>query len=164
VRRRRNERRRSSHLESVIMAAHVSDKVSQAREDLERAVAALRDSTAWKRNLAILARFHRYSINNQLLIGCQCPDASFVRGFKGWLDLGRAVRKGERGIRMIAPRPWERTETDNIGEEHVDGGFSFTVVHVFDVSQTDPIPGHPHPWEPPVRQSATGDESVAWSI
>lgn len=144
------------------MAAHTSDKVSQAREDLERAVAALRDSAAWKRNLVILARFHRYSWHNQLLIGCQCPEASFVRGFKAWLDLGRAVRKGERGIHIFAPRPWERAAEDDDAEPV--RGVSFTVVHVFDVSQTDPIPGHPRPWEPPALQSATGDDSVAWGL
>jgi antirestriction protein ArdC len=136
----------------------------QAREDLERAVLALRDSAAWRRHLAVLARFHHYSINNQFLIGCQMPEASYVRGFRSWLDAGRAVRKGERGIRILAPRPWQRPETDDDGEERAAGGVSFAVVHVFDVSQTDPIPGHPHPWVPPVRHAAAGDEFAAWML
>jgi hypothetical protein len=51
----------------------------QARADLERAVAALRDSDAWRRNLAVMARFHRYRFRNQLLIGLQMPDRT---GFK----------------------------------------------------------------------------------
>ena len=52
---------------------------AQARADLERAVAALRDSDAWRHNLAVMARFHRYSFRNQLLIGLQMPDRT---GFK----------------------------------------------------------------------------------
>jgi antirestriction protein ArdC len=146
------------------MTPSTNAKTSQARGDLERAVAALRDSATWKRNLAVLARFHRYSWHNQVLICCQRPDASFVRGFTGWLAAGRAVRKGERGIRIFAPRPWQRTATDEEGEETVEAGLSFAVVHVFDVAQTDPIPDHPHPWDPPTRHAAAGDEAVAWDI
>ena len=131
---------------------------------MKRAVAALRDSATWKRNLAILARFHRYSLNNQFLIAYQKPEASYVRGFKAWLDVGRAVRKGERGIAIFAPRPWERTTTDETGAELIEAGISFAVVHVFDVSQTDPLPGHPNPWQPPIRYAASGDEGVSAAL
>jgi antirestriction protein ArdC len=137
-------------------------KAQQARADLERAVAALRDSDAWRRNLAILARFHRYSFHNQFLIAYQKPEATYVRGFKSWLDMGRAVRKGERGIAIFAPRPWKRAK--DVEDDEAECGVSFAVVHVFDVGQTDPIPGHPHPWEPPVRHAASGDEALAWAI
>jgi hypothetical protein len=78
------------------MSSATMEKVSQARADLENAVHALRNSDVWKRQMAILARFHHYSWQNQLLIAWQCPEASFVKGFKSWLPLGRAVRKGER--------------------------------------------------------------------
>lgn len=47
---------------------------AQARADLERAVAALRDSDAWRRNLAVMAQIHRYSFRNQLPIGLQMHD------------------------------------------------------------------------------------------
>ena len=87
-----------------------------------------------------------------------------MRGFKSWLDVGRAVRKGERGIRIFAPRPWQRPTTDEDGEETVEAGISFAVVHVFDISQTDPIPGHPHPWEPPARHAASGDEGLSAAL
>jgi hypothetical protein len=66
---------------------------AQARADLEQAVAALRDSDSFR---------------NQLLIGLQMPDATYVRGFKAWIDAGRCVRKGETSIRIFAPRPWQR--------------------------------------------------------
>ena len=62
---------------------------AQARADLERAVAALRDSDDWRCNLAVMARFHRYSFRNQLLIGLKMPDATYVRGFKSWIDASR---------------------------------------------------------------------------
>src|SRR5215212_9403025 len=138
---------------------------AQARADLERAVAALRDSDAWRHNLAVMARFHRYSFRNQLLIGLQMPDATYVRGFKAWIDAGRCVRKGETSIRIFAPRPWQReTVVDEAGTLQVENGISFAAVPVFDVSQTDPIPGHPHPWQPPERHAASGDEVLAWTI
>ena len=141
-----------------------SNAVTQARQDLEAAVIALRDSDAWRRNLAIMARFHHCSLNNQMLIAYQRPDATYVRGFKSWLDCGRAVRKGEHGIRILAPRPWSRTETNAAGDDETESGISFRVVYVFDVTQTDPVPGYPHPWQPPVVLSAVGDETHAAAL
>jgi antirestriction protein ArdC len=141
-----------------------SSAVVQARQDLEAAVLALRDSATWRRNLAIMARFHHYSINNQLLIAYQRPTATFVRGFKSWLACGRAVRKGERGIAIFAPRPWSRTETNDAGDDETESGISFRVVYVFDVAQTDPVPGHPHPWQPPDVLPAAGDAAQAAAL
>jgi hypothetical protein len=127
--------------------------------------AVLRDSDAWHRNLAVMAQFHRSSFRNQLLIGLQMPDATYVRDFKSWIDAGRCVRKGETSIRIFAPRPWQReTAVDEAGTLQIEQGVSFAAVPVFDVSQTDPIPGHPHPWQPPQRHAASGDESLAWTI
>ena len=53
--------------------------------------------------------------------------------------------------------------TDETGDDALESGVSIAIVHVFDVSQTDPIPGHPHSWEPPARHAARGDEAVAWA-
>lgn len=50
------------------------------------------------------SRFHRYSLRNTLLIAFQCPHATHVAGFRRWLELGRGVRKGEKAIRILAPR------------------------------------------------------------
>jgi antirestriction protein ArdC len=91
--------------------------------------------------------------------------ATCVRGFKSWIDAGRCVRKGETSIRIFAPRPWQReTAVDEADMLQIEQGVSFAAVPVFDVSQTDPIPGHPHPWQPPVHHAASGDESLAWTI
>jgi antirestriction protein ArdC len=140
------------------------ERVAQAQRELAAAVAALHDSATWKRTLAVMARFPRYSANNQCLIAYQRPDATYVRGFRAWIDAGRAVRKGEKGIRILAPRPWSRVEPDDAGAERAASGISFTVVSVFDVGQTDPIPGHPHPWQPPQRPAATGDAATARAL
>jgi hypothetical protein len=53
--------------------------------------------------LAAMARFHRYSFGNVLLIATQRPDATHVAGFNAWRKLGRHVKRGERGLAIIAP-------------------------------------------------------------
>ncbi len=57
-----------------------------------------------------------------------------------------------------------RLDPGGPGTLQVENGVSFAAVPVFDVSQTDPIPGHPHPWQPPARHAANGDESLARHI
>ena len=60
----------------------------------------LRSSEAWTRFLTFAQAFHRYSINNLLLILAQKPEATHVAGYRTWQSIGRQVRKGERGIRI----------------------------------------------------------------
>lgn len=93
-------------------------------------------------------RFHSYSANNVLLIRLQCPDATRVAGFRRWLELGRHVRKGEKGIAILAPIVRRAKVVDeDTGEERIVVGTpsNFRVAHVFDVSQTDgdELPEHP---------------------
>ncbi len=96
--------------------------------------------------LAAMGRFHRYSINNLFLILSQCPDAQHVAGFQTWKQLGRWVRKGEKGIVILAPmllRPKEEAEAGTTtSEKPVKPFLRFRAVYVFDVSQTDgePLP------------------------
>ena len=96
--------------------------------------------------LATLARFHRYSFGNALLIFFQRPDATRVAGFQAWRRLGRIVKRGEKGIAILAPCVYRRQDEgdsppvlDEPDEQRVRG---FKVAHVFDVSQThgDPLP------------------------
>ena len=92
------------------MTTSTLSRPQQKREELAdklaQGVAALRDSEEFKRYLDVAARFHSYSFGNQILIGMQYPDASRVAGYKTWQGMGRQVRKGENGIRILAPRPW----------------------------------------------------------
>jgi hypothetical protein len=88
----------------------------------------------------------RYSFGNQLLIAMQCPDATYVAGFRAFLALNRCVRKGERAIRILAPMSVRTRETGADGRR---GGEDreqprrtvFRAVAVFDVSQTEGLPG-----------------------
>ena len=99
-------------------------------DDLTEQVKALRSSDRWARYLRAQSRFHRYSPRNVMLISMQRPEATSVAGFRTWQSLGRQVRKGERGIAILAPmvRP-----ADDEGAARLAG---FRWVTVFDISQT----------------------------
>ena len=98
-------------------------------------------SDEWRAMLEVSARFHNYSFNNQLLIYLQCPEATRVAGYRAWQRLGRQVRKGERGIKILAPCRRHMSPVKAEGEqdeaERVEILTGFRVVHVFDVSQTE---------------------------
>ncbi|QDV62026.1 ArdC-like ssDNA-binding domain-containing protein [Crateriforma conspicua] len=101
--------------------------------------------------LDVMGRFHRYSFGNCMLIAMQKPDATIVAGFGHWKKLGRFVKKGERGIGILAPLISKRkADDDNAEDEKTKRVFGFRVVHVFDVSQTEGK-------ELPELRSFTGD-------
>ncbi len=118
------------------------------RDRLEQAARALLSSEGWQRWVRVRSTngLSRYSFGNQLLIAMQCPDASYVAGFRAFLQLNRCVRKGERAIRILAPMSVRTREN---GTEGCNGGEDgeqqrrtvFRAVAVFDVSQTDGLPG-----------------------
>ena len=89
------------------------------------------------RYLAAIGRFHRYSLHNVMLITLQKPTATHVAGFHTWNKLGRHVRKGEKGIFILAPlvRKKEVVETDTESADRVLLGFRGCAV--FDYSQTE---------------------------
>ncbi len=88
--------------------------------------------------LKTMARFHRYSLHNVCLILAQRPAATRVAGFHAWRTLGRFVRKGEKGIAILAPIVSRRSqETDEDKSRPVVG---FRPAYVFDVEQTDGAP------------------------
>lgn len=104
-------------------------------------VEALTSSEGWARFLQSVADFHDYSLNNLLLILAQYPDASRVAGFRQWQARGRQVRKGERGIRIFGYSTKRVTVEDEHGDEVEKAVPRFPILTVFDVTQTDPIPG-----------------------
>jgi antirestriction protein ArdC len=108
----------------------------QALADLQQELEAGR-SDALTRYLETMSRFHNYSFCNCMLIARQMPEATFVAGFRRWLELGRHVRKGEKGIGILAPLVYRKREeeADVNGEDRALRGFK--VVHVFDISQTE---------------------------
>jgi antirestriction protein ArdC len=97
--------------------------------------------------LKTMSLFSKYSLNNLLLIARQRPDARRVAGYQSWRKLGRFVRKGEKGIAIIAPLIRRKSEIENL-ETAEEGSMirGFKVAHVFSEEQTDgePLPeiGH----------------------
>jgi len=115
--------------------------LEEIHDRLVAAVEGLVSSEQWRAMLEVSARFHNYSTNNQLLIYMQCPQATRVCGYRAWQRLGRQVRKGERGVAILAPCHTRVSPVEAEGEqnevERVEVLTGFRVVHVFDVSQTE---------------------------
>jgi antirestriction protein ArdC len=124
----------------------IDTRVNEALERLESGVSRILDGEEFKRYLSVAARFHHYSPNNCLLILMQRPDATRVAGYRAWQQLGRQVRKGEKGIRILAPISRKVAEDEETGEV-VRALVGFKTATVFDVSQTDgePLTEAPRP-------------------
>jgi len=151
----------STHTSSTTSAkTGGQDKLTALHEQISDGVAALVESQEWRAMLDTAAKFHTYSLGNLLLIGAQAPQATRVAGFRSWQSLGRQVRKGERGIAILAPCTYRPTVADRAepvapaGHEPVatcSGGAApdaggkqqvrgFRVVHVFALHQTEGAP------------------------
>jgi len=107
---------------------------------LQEGIAAITTSDAWRHWLEIQRRFHRYSFANCILISLQRPGATRVAGFHTWRKMGRRVRKGERGIAILAPVVRRiKVEDEETGEvaTRTTAPHAFRVAWVFDISQTD---------------------------
>jgi antirestriction protein ArdC len=104
----------------------------------ERLVAALHagHSDTLTQYLRAIGRFHRYSLSNVLLIASQRPTASYVAGFHTWHKLGRFVKKGEKGIMVLAPI-LRRKDTESEGDTASSSVAGFRAAYVFDVAQTE---------------------------
>lgn len=146
-------RRRRKLSEAERTAKHAAQ-----RELMGKAIEELRLSEGWQRWLRVRRHFHSYSFHNQLLIAYQRPGATRVAGFRRWLSLGYAVRKGERGLSIWAPCPPSKKK---LGEWRQGGADPeqrprtyFRLVKVFDRSQVNPLPefpGGPVELEPPIE-------------
>lgn len=125
----------------------VGDSLDELAEAIERG-----ESKQLKEYLAAMAKFHRYSLGNAMLIAWQRPNATHVAGFHTWKKLGRQVKRGEKGIRILAPIVRRRrgqvkgdgteAETEQQDDQREDGLVTFKSVCVFDVGQTSgkPLP------------------------
>ena len=85
------------------------DRMREIVDSIETGIKELFESDKYRQYLSTMSRFHRYSVNNTMLIYMQRPDATHVAGFNKWRDqFGRNVMKGEKGIKIIAPTPYKK--------------------------------------------------------
>ena len=119
-------------------------KVEQAKQIASNAIEQLRQaleaghSEKLREHLAAMARFHRYSWHNIMLIASQNPTATHVAGFHAWHKLGRFVKKGEKGILILAPIIRKKAENNDETEpDESSTAVGFRAAYVFDISQTD---------------------------
>ncbi len=139
------------------------DRVRAALGELEQGIDAIMTSEAFGAYLHTLARFHSYSANNVVLIHLQRPDATRVAGYRKWQELGRQVKKGEKGIRIFVPyrsRAKNPDELESEEEEHSSRVYGFGVGTVFDVAQTE---GKSLP-EPPLTEPVEGASEVGMRL
>ena len=136
------------------------ERLQQITAGIEQGIKELFESEKYMRYLSVMSRFHRYSVNNTMLIYMQKPDATLVAGYDKWKNqFERHVKKGEHGITIIAPTPFKKkieeqkldpdtkapildAEGKAVMEEREVEIPMFRPVKVFDVSQTDgkPLP------------------------
>ena len=128
-----------------------SERLKALTDQLEQGVSDIFQSGQYAAYLTAMSKFHHYSFGNTMLIFIQCPNATLVAGYHDWRrNFGRQVKRGERGITILAPCPYRRKE--EVEEAASDGSpatsvqwvqrMGFRTVTVFDVSQTEgkPLP------------------------
>ena len=136
------------------------ERLQEITAGIEQGIKELFESVKYMRYLSVMSKFHRYSVNNTMLIYMQRPDATLVAGFNKWKNqFERHVKKGEHGITIIAPTPYKKkieemkrdpdtqapildADGKAVMEEKEIEIPMFRPVKVFDVSQTDgkPLP------------------------
>lgn len=121
------------------MTTEQAKQLSEIALNLLMAALERGQSEALKQYLAVMSRFRKYSWANVLLIYSQYPQATRVGGFHFWLKLGRHVRKGEKGIAILAPMVGRKRSSDDEEMAENEGArlYGFKSCHVFDISQTD---------------------------
>jgi hypothetical protein len=88
--------------------------------------------------LGAMAKFRNYSFGNIMLIARQKPDATHVAGYRTWTSLGRFVRRGEKGIFILAPMVGNKRNKDENAEQNTDAKetqrtlYGFRGVYVFE--------------------------------
>lgn len=120
-----------------------TNKKDEALEKVERGVKQLLNSDNWAQWLKLQAQFHDYSFSNVLLILQQYPTATQVAGYRAWQKLGRQVREGERGIKILAPIKKKIVEEDEDGEQHTSYpivGYKTVTVFALEQTEGEPLP------------------------
>ena len=133
------------------------EKIKELTEKLEEGIKSVFASSKYREYLTVMSKFHSYSFNNSILILMQKPDARYVAGYRTWESLNRHVKKGEKGITILAPNPHRMTKEVTVinpetGQPKLDAEgkqmkeqkqiiyASFRPITIFDVSQTEGEP------------------------
>lgn len=136
------------------MPYETDERVAELTDKLENGVRELYASDSYAQYISAMAKFHHYSFGNALLILFQCPSATSVAGYGTWKQLGRQVKRGEKGIQILAPCSFRATlEREKIDQQTGQTLYGpdgqpltekvkispnrFKIAHVFDLSQTE---------------------------
>lgn len=120
-----------------------NDELKAAYARIEQGVDEFFESDKFKDYLSVMGRFHDYSVRNIMLIKQQMQHATRVAGYQTWKELGRQVKKGEKGIRIVRPVnvtvDVPTNEFDENGKRIVEKKYvpRFAPASVFDISQTE---------------------------
>lgn len=117
----------------------ITNDVHQTIKSLEKNLANIFEKDTFKKFLSILSTFNNYSLNNAILILHQNPQATNVAGFQTWKKLGRYVKKGEKGIKILCPIKYNKNKDDEDDKNKTN--IFFKIGNVFDISQTEVING-----------------------
>ena|SRR5437660_455929 len=104
------------------------ERVTQALEVLEQGLNRIFDSESFAAYLTLLSRFHHYSAQNVAMIYLQRPHATQVAGYTRWKELGRQVKKGEKGIKILVPHKRKMATKDEEDERFTISGFGVGTV------------------------------------
>lgn len=121
-------------------------KIEQAKQIATKAIEELSQaleaghSEKLREYLGAMARFHRYSWHNIALIFSQRPDATHIAGFNPWKQLGRFVKKGAKGIMILAPVVYKKSKEEASEDDPTQTAVNFRAVYVFDQADTDGKP------------------------
>ena len=125
-----------------------ADKIKAALERIEQGLATINTDEDWISFLRFQSLFYQYSFGNTIMIFLQNPEATYVMGYKAWNKLGRYVRKGSKGLAILAPcikkvevfkEPENKSDYhDQEGEKETKKVLSgFRIAYVYDIADTD---------------------------
>lgn len=124
------------------------EKIKAALNRIEDSLAAINTDEDWLKFLCFQAQFYNYSFGNAMLIFSQNPNATYVKGYKAWNQLGRYVKKGSKGLAILAPcirkvEVFKEPENKNLyhdkeAEKEIRKVVSgFRIAYVYDIADTD---------------------------
>lgn len=124
------------------------EKIKAALERIDNSLAAINTDEDWIHFLCFQAQFYNYSFGNAMLIFSQNPNATYVKGYKAWNKLGRYVKKGSKGLAILAPcirkvEVFKEPENKNLyhdeeAEKEIRKVVSgFRIAYVYDIADTD---------------------------